>query len=135
MATRIVFSTFVLVLAACAPQRDISQVSGAVDEFHSRLANHEYERISADAMPEFRKSMGPERTSALFTRISTKLGAPVSSQFTRVQVNHMQSGTFVQAHCQTRFAGGFVEEQFTWRVDDERLRLVAYVARSPALDR
>ena len=108
---------------------------GAVDEFHARLKNQQYELIFADATEDFKRSMGPAKTSVLFARISTALGVPVSSQLTRVHVNHMPRGTFLQVQCQTQYSGGIAYEQFTWQVEGDRARLVAYGASSPALER
>jgi len=134
-ARRFVLSTCMFALASCAQERDMSPLArGAVDEFHARLKNRQYEAIFAAATEDFRRSMGTT-TSALFARISTTLGVPVSSQLTRLQVNHMTRGPSLQVQCQTQYTRGVLYEQFTWRVERDRVRLVAYGAGIPAPDR
>ena len=45
----------------------------------------------------------------------------------------MPSGTFFFAQYETRFQKGSARENFTWRVENGKLRLVGYFVASPLL--
>jgi hypothetical protein len=72
----------------------------------------QFERIFTDAAPDYQKAMGAAASRALFARISRSLGAPISYEVKRVQVNHMPQATIIV-------------------VQGQGTRLVAYTARSP----
>jgi hypothetical protein len=123
-----------LLLISCLTRRQDALVTqNAVDEFHQLLRAHQDQQIFARATPEFRKLMNLETTQALFTRVRKRLGAPAFSQPTRIQVNHMPGGTFILAQFRTRFEKAEAQENFTWRIQDGKARLVGYSVNSPLL--
>jgi hypothetical protein len=122
-----------LLSTSCSADRDISLARAAVNEFHGRLKSRQFERIFADATPDYQRAMSAEASQAFFVRMSTSLGSPVSCQVTRVQVNHMPRGTLIVVQAETKFDRGSAQEQFTWRVEGQGTRLVAYTASSPDL--
>src|SRR5690348_1858042 len=76
---------------------------------------------------------GPRNNAGFFARIRNKLGMPTSSEPTSVQVNHMAAGTLINARFRTRFEKAEAQENFTWRIQEGRPRLVGYSVNSPLL--
>lgn len=107
----------------------------AADDFHASMMAHEDGRASVDTAPEYYRAVGAEERRAYFGRIRSTLGKPLSSSAVSVHVSHMQAGTFLYGRFQTKFERGDALEDFSWRVDQGRVYLMAYAAVSPLLAR
>jgi hypothetical protein len=106
----------------------------ATNEFHHHLEAAEFEKILADATPEFKKRTTVERSTASFDQIRTKLGKPNISQPTNIQIKHMPAGKIIVIQFQTRFEKGNAQETFTWRIEASMPRLISYSVSSPLLN-
>jgi hypothetical protein len=119
------------ILCSCISTQHFRTAQDALDKFHQRLRAGEFEKILNDATPEFRRSMGADAGRLFFSRVTTILGAPVSSSPIGVRENHMPAGVFVQASYHTHFEKGDAQEEFTWRLEAGTPHLAGYQVSSP----
>ena len=124
---------FLMLLTACSMKQDISMAQRAAEGFHQSLRVHQDGAITVDVAPGFYQAVGVQGRRAYLARIRSALGAPVSSSLINVHVDHMPAGTFLSARYQTQFENGNAQEDFSWRIENGRPYLVAYVAASPLL--
>lgn len=121
----------VILFCSCISTRYLKTAQEALDGFHGRLKEHQFEKILSEATPEFRRSIGEGSGRLFFSRVSNVLGSPVSSKPLGVRENHMPAGVFIQASYHTHFEKGDAQEDITWRVEAGVVRLAGYQISSP----
>ena len=127
-------TTCLVLLVSCSMTQDVGlvqQAPSAVESFHQQLNAQQGEQILSSATPEFQKAMSKDTYLAFFARIRRKLGTPISSKPTSIFVNHVPGATLIVAQFQTKFDKGDAQENFTWRVDNGKPRLLGYQIGSP----
>ena len=120
-------------LCSCVSKEHFKPAQAALDAFHSQWKGREFDKILANGTPEFRKAMGEDAGRAFFSRVSSVLGAPVSSNPISVRENHMPAGVFIQASYDTHFEKGDAQEDFNWRIEAGTSHLAGYRVSSPLL--
>jgi hypothetical protein len=123
-----------ILLAACGPApQDLAEAG--VQQFHRLLAEERYAEIYAGASTEFREGASEQRVSRLLDGLRARLGAVRNSELAYVTVDRHSVGTFVTLRYDTDFALGPGDEQFVFRIEGDRARLVSYNVDSPVLIR
>lgn len=105
----------------------------AVARFHSQLDAGQFESIYQEADDELKKASKHDDTVQLFAAVHRKLGKVKKANQENYVVNWRTNGTFATIKYETEFADGKGAEQFTWRVDGDKAKLVAYNINSQAL--
>jgi hypothetical protein len=122
----------VLVLAAgCSV--DTSPAEQAVPKFHSMLDAGDFAQIY-DSSSEDLKSLSSQHDFVAFLDgVHRKLGASAASERQGWRVDYRPGGTFITLTYRTRYAVGEAQEQFVFRMKDNRALLAGYHINSNAL--
>jgi hypothetical protein len=132
-----VLTGFVFFVAAafcsCGFSKGVDQAKKAVDEFHTRFNAKQFDAIFDAADPGWKKATDRDTSDKFFARVQRKLGACTTSTSGGYNYNVTTSGTFVTINYETTCANGKLAEEFRWRVDGDKVLLVAYNANNPLL--
>jgi hypothetical protein len=123
----------VLAFCGCGMSQNVDLAKKAVDEFHTRFNAKQFDAIFDAADPEWKKNTDRDTSTKFFARVQRKMGGCTTSTNDGYNYNVTTGGTFVSIHYQTTCANGKLGEQFRWRVDGQKILLVAYNADSPLL--
>ena len=131
--TRISISLFVLALpllltgcfgAIIEGQKEAPKLEAAM---HEQMAKGDLAGIYDNADPGYKSEMTREKSDALFSAISRKLGAPTSCKAGGINVAATTSGTTITATCETNFSKSATGvETFNWRKSGDKYRLLGY---------
>jgi hypothetical protein len=123
----------VLGLASSGCSVDTSPAEQAVPRFHSMLDAGNFAQIY-DSCSEDLKSLSSQHDFVAFLAgVHRKLGASASSQRQGWRIDYRPTGTFVTLTYKTHFAEGEAQEQFVFRLQDNRALLAGYHIDSNAL--
>jgi hypothetical protein len=123
---------FVLLLA-CGCSVDTAPAEQAVPMFHSMLDAGNFAQIY-DSSSEDLKSLSSQHDFVAFLEaVHRKLGASASSERQGWRVDYRATGTFITLTYKTRYAVGEAQEQFVFRIKDNRALLAGYHISSNAL--
>jgi hypothetical protein len=107
--------------------------AAAVDLFHERLDQADYETIYGEATEEFRKAGTREDELKFFATLHEKMGTSGKTSCKGFHVNWQNGRATVSEVFDAQFALGQAEEGFTWVIDQDQVRLQAYRVDSPNL--
>jgi hypothetical protein len=117
----------------CGMSQNVDLAKKAVDEFHTRFNAKQFDAIFDAADPEWKTAMDRDTSAKFFARVQRKMGSCTTSTNDGYNYNVTTGGTFVSIHFETACANGKLGEQFRWRVDGQKVLLIAYNANSPLL--
>ena len=117
----------------CGMSKGVDQAKKAVDEFHTRFNAKQFDAIFDAADPEWKKTTDRDTSDKFFGRVQRKMGTCTTSTSGGYNYNVTTSGTFVTIDYETICANGKLAEEFRWRVDGQRVLLLAYNANNPLL--
>ena len=101
---------------------------------HEQMAKGDLAGIYDNADPGYKSAMTREKSDALFSAISRKLGAPTSCKAGGTNVVATPSGTTITATCETIFSKNATGvETFNWRKSGDKYRLFGYHINSNEL--
>jgi hypothetical protein len=121
------------VFCGCGMSQNVDLAKKAVDEFHTRFNAKQFDTIFDAADPEWQKAMDRDTSDKFFARVQRKMGGCTTSTNDGYNYNVTTGGTFVSIHYETTCANGKLAEQFKWRVNGQKVLLLAYNANSPLL--
>jgi Protein of unknown function (DUF4019) len=123
----------ILVVASAGCAVDTSPAEQAVPKFHSMLDAGNFAQIY-DSSAEDLKSLSSQHDFVAFLEgVHRKLGASASSERQGWRVDYRATGTFITLTYKTRYAVGEAQEQFVFRMKDNRALLAGYHINSNAL--
>lgn len=100
--------------------------TAAVELFHHRLDNGEFDAIYADASDSFRSSGAKADQIKFLQTVHQKLGRFEKSSSLGFHVNWRQGHILVDQVYDTKFAQGSARESFVWVTENDNLRLYGY---------
>lgn len=95
--------------------------------FHQQMAKGDLAGIYNNADQSYRDSDTREKSDALFSAISRKLGAPLDCKPEGFNINATTSGTFLRSVCKTSFSKNATgTETFVWKKSGNQYKLSGY---------
>jgi hypothetical protein len=122
-----------VLLAACHPLQDASQVDAAVEQFHTRLASGDDDAIYREAGPEYQRSLDAQTNRNFLARVRRKMGTPGRATRTGYNVMYNPGGATVNTQYQVSYSNGAAAETFVWRVKDGKATLLGFTINSPLM--
>jgi hypothetical protein len=105
----------------------------AVDEFHLRYNERQYDAIYDSADPEYLKAVDRDTSRKYFEIIHEKLGPCSTYSNTGYKYEVTTSGTFIDLHYSGTCASGTIEEDFHLKEVGKKALIIHYKADSPSL--
>jgi hypothetical protein len=105
----------------------------AVTQIHSQYNAGQFHEIYTQADEQFRKATNEKDFLALFEALHRKLGTVQKSEQATWNVSATTSGTLVTLTYNVEFSEGKGNEQFVFRVSDDKPLLLNYNVNSPLL--
>ena len=124
---------FALVLASSGCSVDTAQAERAVPKFHSMLDAGNFVQIYASCSEDLKSRSSQQDFVAFLEGVRSRLGASASSKRRGWRVDYRPAGTFITLTYTTRYAQGEAQEQFVFRMKDNRALLAGYHINSNAL--
>jgi hypothetical protein len=101
---------------------------------HKRMADGDVAGIYNNADQKYRDAVTREKSDALFSSISRKLGAPMDCTQGNTNLRTSTSGTTIVSTCTTKFSKDATgTETFTWVKSGDQFRLLGYNISSEEL--
>ena|SRR5579872_6987141 len=107
--------------------------NAAVEQFHRRLNQSDFETIYGDATDEFRRAGSRENELKFFEMVHQKMGSSGKKSFKGFHVNWQNGRLTVNDVFDTQFTQGQAQEGFIWVIDQDQARLQTYRIDSPNL--
>jgi hypothetical protein len=126
----IVFAIFLMWQCGSLLNQGRSLSNSAVDEFHARLNQGDYDAIYSIADDDFRRATNHVDFVKLMETVHTKLGEAVSANLQNISFNSTASRTFFTAHYNSSFLQGSALETFIWSKTRNGVRLYRYHIQS-----
>jgi len=118
-------------LAGCGLKETYKVTGAEAAKFHAEMDAGQYEKIWAEAAPDFRKSGDKQSFLALMEAIGKKLGKVKETKQTGWNVNTNNGVTSATMTYDTTFERGKGTETFVYVwVKDDKLRLLGYNIKS-----
>jgi hypothetical protein len=101
---------------------------------HKKMANGDLAGIYNDADQQYRDAVTREKSDALFSSISRKLGVPLDCTQGNTNFRASTSGTTIVSTCTTKFSKDATgTETFTWAKSGDQFHLLGYNISSEEL--
>jgi hypothetical protein len=122
-----------VLLAACHPVQDASQIDAEVERFHDRLASGEGDAIYQEAGPEYQRSLDSGTNGRFLARIRRKMGVPGRAIRTGYNVMYTSAGATVNTQYRVSYTNGEAQETFVWRLKDGKAVLLGFTISNPLM--
>lgn len=110
------------------------QAQTLVTELHQKMTNGDLAGIYDGADQRYKDAVTRQRSDALFSSVSRKLGTPGKCNQQGFTINATTSGTVLRLVCKTTFSKDATgTESFTWIKSGEQFRLLRYDIESEEL--
>jgi hypothetical protein len=129
----IVSVSLLVLLSACSMPKNVSLAEAEVPSFHASLDAGDFGPLYEAAAEELKKAAAKQEFVDLLNAIHRKLGQVTKSERQKWNINYNTSGSFVTLVYDTTFANGNGTEQFIYKLNNGRARLVGYRINSNAL--
>jgi hypothetical protein len=120
-------------LAGCGMSGGIKLGQAAVDQFHARYNEQQYDAIYDSADPEYLKAVDRDTSKKYFQAVHEKLGPCSTYNNTGFNYDVSTSGTFIDLQYSGTCASGTIEEEFRFKEVGGKAVLIHYTAKSPSL--
>lgn len=125
------FSILMIVtVTACSGSFNLEPSKKAVQSFHNKFNNENYEAIFSSGTEEFKKSGSKEDFTAYFSGVNKKLGKHVKSNLSNWRFFNGASGKKVSLAYESKFEKGDASEEFTFSEKDGKVLLQHYNIQS-----
>ena len=131
--TFLVVAALMAALCGCSMSADTALAEQGVPRFHEQLDAGRFDEIWDQAADELKKASPQPEFVEFLSAVHRKLGNTKSADKTGWNVNYQTSGSFVTLGYKTVFAEGDAQEQFVFRLQDNKALLVGYHINSMAL--
>ena len=122
-----------LATTACGLLDGLKTAETEVEVFHSQFNSGQYRQMYLDTDEALRQSAGEADFVALIEAVHRKLGNLEETTRAGFDVRWDGGGHWVSLSYQSRFTHGEAVEEFVWRIDADKAKLVSYNINSPAL--
>jgi len=119
-----------LFMAGCSMSGDTKIAQAAVVKFHEMLDGEQFDAIYESAAQDLKNVTTKEKFVALLQAVHKKLGNTRASDVKGWNVNYNTSGSFATLTYQTFYTDGEANEQFTFRLLDDKALLAGYHVES-----
>lgn len=123
-------AALLLPLAACSVTADKGAAESGVAQFRRQMDAGQYRQIYAAATPEFRQNASEEAGVRFLQTVHDRLGAVRTAEQTGWRVNFASGGNVAALGYSTQFAHGRGTENFVFRIEGARARLMGYHVNS-----
>ena len=123
-----------LFLAGCHYSRGLDATDKAVDQFHDRFNEKEFEKIFDQASNEFKQAYDKKKSLKHFKKIYDYLGKVERTKRGGWAVDIQPFGLEVTANFETAFERGSGKEKFVFLVGDEKVELMIYEFSSEGVE-
>ena len=130
---KLLIGVLALAGAGCSAGSDVAAVEREVERFHELAADREIDRLYEQSSDEFKRAATPEQFRALLEVIDERLGDVRRANRRGWHVNYTNAGTVVTLTYDTQFERGRGTEEFVYRLNDDRARLLGFHVNSDAL--
>lgn len=127
---RILSFAFCLLLAACSGTQSVKVAEQGVGQFHNELNAGRYAQLYDQSASEMKSATKREDFIAFVRGGHRKLGAFESGKQVGWNVNYTPTGQFVTLTYDSQYQRGPAQEQFVFRVSDDRAILAGYRVNS-----
>ena len=115
-----------LLVAGCLRIDDVAAAEQAVDQFHSELNASKFDKIYAQAAPDWKQASSELETARLFGIMHGKLGSFVFGKRTSARAEPGPHGKVIRLVYVSKFQKADGEEFFTFRRSGDTAQLTAY---------
>ncbi len=116
-----------LLMPACSLGANRAVAERSVEQFHTHYDAKQFHEIYINAHDLFRDQSSEEDIAAFFDAIHRKLGRVLVANRGGWQVNvGTSTGTQVFLSYDTQFTNGREVEEFLWRIEDDKAKLLSY---------
>ncbi len=130
---RNLFLALAVVLAGCSMSGDSKVAQAEVVTFHELLDAGQFEKIYDNASSDLKKAATKEKFVDLLQAIHKKLGNTRASDMKGWTVNYNTSGSYATLTYQTFYTDDEANEQFVYRLEDNKALLAGYHIESNGL--
>ncbi|MEA3061452.1 MAG: hypothetical protein QOJ94_1233 [Sphingomonadales bacterium] len=120
-------------LAACSPASDVPVAERGVAAFHAALDSGRYAAIYAASSDEMKRTTSAEDFGRLLAAVHDRFGRFRAGSTRSWNDSRTTSGRFVTLDYAATYERGTAEENFVFRIDDDRAALAGYHVDSRAL--
>lgn len=103
-----------------------SLAKAQVVAFHEQYNNQDFDAMIDDAHPDMLKASPKDELTDLYSTVREKLGKVVDSKTVGWNINTINLKTTITLTQDTTFEEGKGQEIFTFRIQDEKARLLGY---------
>jgi hypothetical protein len=127
--------TALLVLWSCGKDfyHNYRLSTAAVDQFHQRLNQGDFESIYGDATDDFRRAATRADEIKFFEMVHQKMGISEKMSTQGFHINWQNGHKFVNQVYDTQFVLGQAQESFVWNIAQDQAHLQSYRVTSPNL--
>ena len=122
-----------LFAAGCEASKGKPFAEKAVEEFHTQLNAQQYSQIYGNLAEDFRKSVDEKQVESVLSTIHQKLGAFKSNKQTGFNVGSTNGVSAIKLDYEAEFAEGKATESFTFKVEGEKVSMMAFNIESDVL--
>lgn len=120
--------------AGCSAGTDVAAAEREVQRFHELAAEQQIDRIYEQSTDEFKRAATQEQFRSILEVIDDRLGPVRRTNRQGWHVNYTGAGNIVTLTYNTQFERGRGTEEFVYRIDNERARLLGFHVNSDALN-
>lgn len=131
---KLLIGVLALTGAGCSAGTDIAAAEREVQRFHEFAADQEIDRIYERSTDEFKRAATPEQFRSILEVIDERLGRVRRTNRQGWHVNYTGAGNVVTLTYDTQFERGRGTEQFVYRINNDRARLLGFHVNSDALN-
>jgi len=131
---KLLIGALALAGAGCSAGTDIATAEREVQRFHELAADQEFSRIYEQSTDEFKRAATPEQFRSILEMIDERLGRVRRTNRDGWHVNYTGAGKIVTLTYNTQFERGRGTEQFVYRINNDRARLLGFHVNSDALN-
>ena len=124
--TIILLVALFFLVSACSLVAGKAVAERSVEQFHTRYDAKQFHEICINAHDQLREQDSEENFVELFDAVHRKLGPVSAANLSGWEVNSDASGTRVFLSYDTQFTNGRGVEEFLWRIEDDKAKLVSY---------
>ena len=117
---------FCILLASCSGGEAVQDAKQDIALFHQRLDAGDIDAIWKSTSGDLNESTTLHEFGAFLSKVHGDLGNVVATKQTNWQRNFNDKGNFVTISMETRFERGSGQEEFIYRVFDDKLLLAGY---------
>jgi hypothetical protein len=129
---RLVAATLIAT-SSCSFTKGKETAEAAVAQFHTQYNAGQYREIYSQADEDFKKASTEADFLMLLEALHRKLGTVKESNEAAWNVNATTMGTLVTLGYSVEFREGKGTEQFVFRINDDKAKLLNYNVNSPLL--